>query len=267
MKRPVILDGALGSLLIKEGAPANLALVNTDMPDLIRGVHKRYTDAGSEQINANTFCVNPINAGDDTELWVRAGLENARAAVPDGVRVALNMCPLGKLLEPYGDLDPDEAYKYFLRVVRAGLSADLAAIETMASLDEALIALRAAKSEGMTAFVTMSFGTNGRTLMGDTPEQAAKALAAAGADAVGMNCSVGPDTAAEIAARFLDSTDIPVIIKPNNGLPDKNGAYSMTPAEFADKMARVAELGVSYVGGCCGTTPEHIAALAKVLGC
>lgn len=265
MKRPVILDGALGSLLIKEGAPAELALVNTDMPELIRDIHRRYAEAGSEIINANTFCVNPLMYGERTGILISSAIDNARAAVPPAVRVALDIGPLGAMLEPYGDLEPEKAFRAFSLMISAGRGADLAFIETMTGVDEALIALRAAKEAGMKTFVTMSFGPGGRTLMGDTPETAAKALEAEGADAVGMNCSVGPDSAVEIAKRFLDATSLPVIIKPNNGLPDERGEYAMTPDEFADKMTEVCSLGADYVGGCCGTSPEHIRMLARRL--
>ena len=265
MKRPVILDGAFGSLLIRESGLTDLAAANIERPDLVRAIHARYAKAGSEIVYANSFSVNPVSCGADTEKLIRAAVDNARAAVPESVRVGLDIAPLGMMLEPYGELDPKEAARLYALIVAAGREADLAAIETMTSLEEALIALEAAKNAGMTAFVTLTFGREGRTLMGDTPEKAAKELAAAGADAIGMNCSVGPEAAAEIAARFLDATDLPVIVKPNNGLPDENGNYMMTPEEFADKLAAIAEMGASFVGGCCGTTPRHIEELAKVL--
>ena len=265
MKRPVILDGAFGSLLIRESGITDLAAANVERPDLVRGIHARYAKAGSEIVYANTFPVNHVSSGANADRFIEAAIENARAAVPESVRVGLDIAPLGMMLEPYGDLPQEEAARLYAMIVAAGREADLAAIETMTSLDEALIALEAAKKAGMTAFVTLTFGREGRTLMGDTPEKAAKELSAAGADAVGMNCSVGPEAAAEIAARFLEATDLPVIVKPNNGLPDENGNYLMSPEEFADKLAAIAEMGASYVGGCCGTTPRHIEELAKVL--
>ncbi|MBO6011655.1 MAG: homocysteine S-methyltransferase family protein [Oscillospiraceae bacterium] len=265
MKRPVILDGAFGSLFIRETGLRELAAANVELPAAVRSIHERYARAGSEIVYANSFSVNPVSSGANYDGYIRAAITNARAAVPASVRVGLDIAPLGMMLAPYGDLEPEEAARLYKLIVAAGREADLASIETMTSLDEALIALEAAKNAGMTAFVTLTFASNGRTLMGETPEQAAKALSAAGADAVGMNCSVGPDAAADIAARFLDSTDLPVIVKPNNGLPDENGNYKMSPAEFADKLAAVAEMGASYVGGCCGTSPKHIEELSKVL--
>ena len=265
MKRPVILDGAFGSLFIRETGSRDLAAANVELPAAVRNVHERYARAGSEIVYANSFSVNPVSSGANFDGYIKAAIANARAAVPASVRVGLDIAPLGMMLAPYGDLEPEEAARLYAMIVAAGREADLAAIETMTSLDEALIALEAAKNAGMTAFVTLTFGANGRTLMGETPEKAAKELTAAGADAVGMNCSVGPDAAADIAARFLGATDLPVIVKPNNGLPDENGNYLMTPEEFADKLAAVAEMGASFVGGCCGTTPRHIEELSKVL--
>lgn len=265
MKRPVILDGAFGSLFIRETGSRDLAAANVELPAAVRSVHERYARAGSEIVYANSFSVNPVSSGDNYDGYIKAAIANARAAVPASVRVGLDIAPLGMMLAPYGDLEPEEAARLYKLIVAAGREADLAAIETMTSLDEALIALKAVKNAGMTAFVTLTFGAGGRTLMGETPEQAAKALAAAGADAVGMNCSVGPAAAKDIAARFLDSTDLPVIVKPNNGLPDENGNYKMSPEEFAEKLAAVAEMGASYVGGCCGTSPKHIEELSKVL--
>jgi len=267
---PKVLDGAAGTLLRSLGAPGGRfpEEVNLTRPELVREVHKRYIEAGSEIIYTCTFGASELKTGvADISGVIEAAVENAHIAADGRVRVALDIGPLGALLQPLGPLSSDKAAEQFSHIARAGREADLAVIETMIDLAEALIALRSVKAEtGLPVFVTLTFGKEGRTLMGNSPEEAAEALKEAGADAIGLNCSFGPDEALPVVERFLACTSLPVIVKPNAGLPDpKTNLYPLSPDEFAQKMFRFKEMGAAFLGGCCGTTPEHIAALSSAL--
>lgn len=260
-----LLDGAMGTELMKRGLQLGAfpERVNLTHPADVQAIHRAYLAAGSDILYACTFGANPIKArGADFQPVIAAALENARAA--GKARVALDVGPLGALLEPYGDLPVDEAKAAFRQVFEAGKAADLVVMETFFDLTEALLALETARETlpGIPCFVTMTFQASGRTLTGVTPAAAARALTAAGADAVGLNCSLGPTEALPLVRELRDSTDLPLIVKPNAGIPDpKTGVYPLGAEAFAEAMQPIAALGVRYLGGCCGTDPGYLRAL------
>lgn len=269
----LILDGAMGTELQKRGLPpgGQPELLNLTQPKLIRSVHASYLEAGSQVIYANTFCANRLklrHSGYSVDEVVTAGVSIARdAAAASGAYVALDIGPLGELLEPMGSLTFEEAYELFREMALAGAraGADLVAIETMTDLYEAKAALLAVKENtDLPALVTMSFEGSGRTFTGCTITAMARTLEGLGADAVGLNCSLGPDQLVPLLQELCKNTRLPVVAKPNAGLPDPvDGHYDMEPEAFATYLKSCMEAGVTIVGGCCGTTPAYIRALKK----
>ena len=264
-----LLDGAMGTELMKRGAEPGCfpEALNLTAPEVVRAIHRDYAEAGSRLIYACTFGANPVKArGAEVGPVIAAALLNARAAAGEEVRVALDVGPLGQLLEPYGDLTEEEAREAFRAVFSAGADADLVVLETFFDLNEVLLALEEAHDllPGKPCFATMTFQKNGRTLTGVTVEQMAEALEEAGADAVGLNCSLGPVEALPLARALREATDLPLIVKPNAGMPDPvTGAYPLDAAAFAEAMIPILKLGTAYAGGCCGTDPEYIRMLAR----
>ncbi len=267
------LDGAMGTMLQKSGlcpgrCPEALCLTN---PDGVTAIHRAYLAAGSQIAYANSFGANRYKlagTGYAVEALVSAAVACARAACAgSGARVALDVGPIGQMLEPYGTLSFEEAYDIYREVMLAGAAAgaDLIALETMTDLYEVKAAVLAAKEHTrLPVFVTMTFEENGRTFTGCTVEAMAAVAEGLGADAVGMNCSLGPRELYPLVERLCALTALPVVVKANAGLPDPaTGEYHITPAAFAGEMARFAALGVSYMGGCCGTDPACIAMLAE----
>lgn len=273
--RVVILDGAMGTVLQSRGLPPGGVpeLLNLERPELLLEVYRDYIAAGSDVIYANTFGANALKlgrTGKSVEEIVHAAVTLAKeAAAGTDVLVALDIGPLGELLEPLGTLRFERACELFRDVARCGAAAgaDLAVIETMSDLYEAKAALLAVKENtDLPAFVTMSFEETGRTFTGCTVASMARTLTALGADAVGLNCSLGPDKLAPLLREVCENTHLPVIAKPNAGLPDPvDGHYDMDAATFADILAPLAETGVSVFGGCCGTSPDYVRALAERL--
>ena len=267
-----ILDGAMGTVLQRRGLPpgGKPELLNFTAPDLLRAIHREYVQAGSRIICANTFGANALKlagTGYTVDRAVSAAVALAReAAAGTRARVALDVGPLGELLEPLGTLPFERAYDCFKEAVQAGerAGADLIFIETMTDLQEARAALLAAKENtALPVFVTMSFERSGRTFTGCTIPSMARTLEGLGADAVGLNCSLGPDLLAPLLKELCENTRLPVIAKPNAGLPDPaTGAYDMGPEEFAKALAPCLDVGVTIFGGCCGTSPEYIRTLA-----
>ncbi len=276
-KRILIFDGGMGTLLQEKGLlPGEKPeLWNIVHPELVRAVHEAYLDAGADILTANTFGANPLKYGaegpESLEAVIAAGIRLAREAVEKSGRkeacVALDVGPSGKLLEPLGDLPFEEAVALFGRVCRAGASAgaDLIVIETMNDSYEVKAALLAAKEEtDLPVFVSTTYGEDGKLLTGMDPEGAVALLEGLGADAVGVNCGLGPVQMRKIAGRMLAAASVPVFVNPNAGLPrSENGrtVYDVGPGEFAMAMKAIAEDGAWLVGGCCGTTPEHIRAV------
>ncbi len=272
-KEFVLLDGAMGTMLQKSGLklggiPEELNFTN---PELIEEIHRKYINAGAMAVYANTFGANRHKLHDSrysvTET-IQMGIEIAkRACAGTDSLVALDVGSLGRMLRPTGDLPVDEAYDMFKEIMLAGKDADFIVLETMTDLMEIKTALLAAKENtGLPVVCTMTFEKNLRTFTGCTVASMALTLSGMGADVIGMNCSLGPDEAMPIVDELLKWSDVPVLIRPNAGLPDpKTNEYSITPSEYADIMARIADKGVKLLGGCCGTDPDFISEVAKRL--
>lgn len=271
----LLLDGATGSVLQHRGLkPGEIPeLLNLTNPDLLIDLHKEYIEAGSQVVYANTFGANAhklAGSGHSVEEIIAAGVANAKkAAAGTETLVGLDAGPLGQLMEPSGPMSFEQAYEMYKEMFVAGekAGADLIAIETMADLLETKAALLAAKENtDLPVFVTMTFETDGRTFTGTPIEAMAATLEGLGADAIGLNCSVGPDLMLPLLKRLRKATSLPIIAKPNAGLPDPvDGHYPMEADEFASIMKEAAQAGVSILGGCCGTTPAYIARLKEEL--
>lgn len=271
-----ILDGGMGTMLLSGGMKLGdaLELAAITHPALVESIHRAYIEAGSRIIYANTFGINRrklAGSGHTVLEAVMASVACARRAAKgrEDVLIALDMGPLGELLEPMGTLPFEAAYDLFAEVAEAGQKsgADLAVIETMTDLQEARAALLAVKEHtDLPAFVTMSFDENGRTFTGCTIASMAHTLTGLGADAVGVNCSLGPVQLAPMVEELCRHTPLPVIAKPNAGLPDPvDGHYDMTAEDFAQAMKPLVKAGACIVGGCCGTDPQYIAALTRAV--
>lgn len=242
----------------------------THFDDVVK-IQKSYIDAGSNVIYTNTFGANRLKlerCGYSVSEIVGAAVAVAReAAKGSDARVALDIGPIGQMLAPLGTLSFDEAYDIFREIVEAGKAAgaDLTVVETMSDLNETKAAVLAVKENSdMPVWATMTFEESGRTFVGTTVSAMALTLEGLGADAIGFNCSLGPKALMPMVEELAKWTSLPIILKPNAGLPDPaTGAYDMTPEEFASEMVTASELGVSIIGGCCGTNPDFIAALAK----
>ncbi len=272
-KEFVLLDGAMGTLIQKSGAKYNSVPeeLNITHPELITSIHKSYVDAGSNIVYANVFGANAYKlkeSGYTVEEIVSAGVRNAKKAVEGtSTLVALDIGPIGQLLEPAGSLTFDEAYEYFKQEIIAGKDADIIAFETMTDLYELKAAVLAAKENSdKPVIATMTFERNGRTFTGVSPSAMAVTLTGLGVDAVGVNCSLGPDELEGVVSEISKYTDLPIIIKANAGLPDPNSnEYNIKPEKFASCVKDLLKYGVKLIGGCCGTTPEYIEEIAKIL--
>lgn len=267
----ILLDGAMGSVLQQHGLklgglPEEL---NFTEPDLIRSIHRSYIEAGAQGIYANTFGANRHklqNSKYTVEQIVKQGIKLAReAAEGTDVLVGLDIGSLGRMLRPTGDMPVDEAYDMFREVMTAGREADFIAIETMTDLMEIKTALLAAKENtDLPVICTMSFEQNMRTFTGCSAAAMALTLSGLGADVIGMNCSLGPKDVLPIVDEILKWSSVPVLIRPNAGLPDPStNLYNTTPEEYAEVMEQIAAKGVKVLGGCCGTTPDYIREVAK----
>ncbi len=272
----VILDGGMGTLL--QGCGLSVGeypeSLNISRPELIENIHKAYYGAGANVVSTNTFGANSFKFSDgELEEIISAAVENAkraRSASPAEREkfIALDIGPSGKLLKPLGTLDFEDAVEAFSKTVRIGLKygVDLIILETFNDSYETKAALLAVKENSdLPVIVTNAYGTDGKLMTGASPEAMAALLEGMGADAIGANCSFGPDLMADVARRLLDVSSVPVVMKPNAGLPKLLGdvtVYDVNEKEFADTMRASALEGVRVLGGCCGTTPEYISALA-----
>lgn len=268
----IFLDGGMGTMLQLRGADMGKIpeLLNINDPDAIIDIHRLYVESGSNIIYANTFGANRFKlrkSGHTVEEVVGRGVENAVKAACGQALVALDIGPIGQLLEPSGTLKFEEAYDCFREIVLAGSRADIIVIETMTDLYEVKAAVLAAKENSdKPVLVTMTFEENMRTFTGVSPECMVSLLEGLGADAVGVNCSLGPKELLPVLDRICSLTSLPVIAKPNAGLPDPvTNKFNVGSEEFAESAVRLADIGVTLLGGCCGTTPEHIAAVVEAL--
>ncbi|MDE6784551.1 MAG: homocysteine S-methyltransferase family protein, partial [Ruminococcus sp.] len=267
----VFLDGGMGTMLQSAGVETGHIpeILNITNPSAVMKIHRAYAQSGSDIIYANTFGANRLKlagSGFSTAEIVRTGIENARKAAGNSL-IALDIGPLGQLLEPAGTLKFEDAYEMYREIVEAGENADIIVIETMTDLYEVRAALLAAKENSdKPVIITMTFEENMRTFTGVSPECFAAVAEGLGADGIGINCSLGPDELYPIVKKLCSLTVLPVIAKPNAGLPDPStGKFNVSPEQFAESAAKFADCGVKIFGGCCGTTPEHIAAVVKIL--
>jgi len=271
-----LLDGAMGTMLQAAGLKLGERpeTMSVTAPLVVEGIHRQYVEAGARIVLANTFCANAhklAGTGFTVEQVVSASVQTAlRACAGTGARVALDIGPIGELLEPLGTLKWDEAYALFAQMIRAGAAAGAQAIffETFADLGEIRAGVLAARETcDLPVFASMTFEASGRTFLGCRADAAAMTLSGLGVTAVGVNCSLGPKEVAPILRAMRTATDLPLILKPNAGLPDpQTGAYSMTPEDFARDCGALLDCGAAYIGGCCGTTPAFIEALRGRVG-
>ena len=274
--RITILDGAMGTMLQSAGLPLGKypEALNLTHPEAVTAIHQAYAQAGANILYANTFGANRRKlegSGLSPNEVIAAGICCARKAASEtGALVALSCGPIGALLEPNGNLRFEEAYDIFREAVTAGAQAgaDLIVFETMTDLLEIKAALLAAKENtSLPVFCSMSFEPNGRTFTGVSVPAMALTLEGLGADALGINCSLGPGEILPFARELCTWTHLPVFVKPNAGLPNLNSnSYDISPEEFCGLMEEYAKLGISCMGGCCGTTPEYIRLLAARFG-
>lgn len=269
-KKRLFCDGGMGTILQERGLKAGELpeTWNLSHPDAITAVHRAYLEAGSDIITTNTFGANALKYPDDLCQVVTAAVRCAQTARDEAARpdayIALDLGPTGKLLKPMGDLDFEKAVALFSETARLGAEAgaDLILIETMSDSYEAKAAVLGAK-EGcdLPVLITLIFDEKGKLLTGGTVDSACAMLEGLRVDALGVNCGLGPKQMLPIVKRLREISSLPLIVNPNAGLPrSENGktVFDVNPAEFADCMAELASLGVSIMGGCCGTTPEHI---------
>ena len=274
----LICDGGMGSLLQDKGLlpgefPERWNITN---PEVIIEIGKLYLDAGADIINTNTFGANSLKFEKEGEFSleniIKASVKIAKEAIKRSKRgvgyIALDIGPTGKLLRPMGDLSFDDAYEIFYEVIEIGVKegADLVLIETMSDSYEAKAALLAAKEFNVPVFVTMIFDEKGKLLTGGNIMSTVALLEGLGADAIGINCGLGPYQMKELVGDIIKWASVPVIVNPNAGLPrSENGKtiYDIDALEFAQVVKSIVDMGARIVGGCCGTTPEHIEALKE----
>ena len=282
----LVADGAMGTLLFERGLrPGDCPESwNLEHPEALEEIAKLYLDAGAQIVQTNTFGGSPLKLAsygldDRTEEINARAVEAVRRAVGDQALVSGSCGPTGRTLKPYGDTDPEEVAESYVRQTKALVSAgvDVLCIETMMDLSEARSAVEAARTaaddsgRGIPVLATMTFDPTPRgfyTIMGVDVPTAARELAEAGADIVGSNCGNGIEIMVEIAREFRRPTDLPLVVQSNAGLPQPAGdrvVYPETPEFMAEKTRELVAAGVSIVGGCCGTTPEHIRAIRRAL--
>ena len=274
----LVADGAMGTLLFQRGLEPGACpeAFNLSNPEILQDIARNYLDAGADIIQTNTFGGSSVKLGDygledQTEAINEAAVISVRKTVGDTAYVSGSCGPSGKMLKPYGDADPDDLSRGFFRqnsaLIAAG--ADVICVETMTDLKEATLAIEAAKtaSPQTPVMATMTFDETPRgffTIMGVSITEAAEGLQVAGADIIGSNCGNGIDNMIEIARQLKQTSALPLIIQSNAGIPRMEGrelAYDEVPALFGEKTEELIQAGVSIVGGCCGTTPEHISAI------
>lgn len=274
-EKTYILDGAMGTMLQKAGMSSEETSTHFGQkhPEILKDIHKQYIDAGADIIYATTFGINrykmdetDVTPEEAVQVAMTAALEAKIEAAAKGrdIKVALDLGPIGELLEPMGTLSFEDAYETFAQVVRAADGADLAVIETMTDLYEVKAAVLAVKENSdLPVIVSMTFEENERTFTGVSLEAMAVTLEGLGVDAMGINCSLGPVEIFPMAVRLRQLTDLPVFAKPNAGLPNPaTGEYDITCDRFTAKMAEYIDAGINMIGGCCGTDPGYIRGLA-----
>ncbi len=274
----VVLDGAMGTLLQNKGLTAGELPErwNISHPEVITAIHKEYFDCGANVVLSNTFGANGFKFSDsELDLIIKAAIDNAKAAREassfHGEKfIALDIGPTGKLLSPLGTLDFEDAVSIFKKTAALGAKygADLVLIETMSDIYEAKAALLAVKEAcELPVIVSCAFGSDGKLLTGANPSAVAALLEGMGADAIGANCSLGPEELMPVLREFVSVSSLPILMKPNAGLPTLDGGnsvYKVSVADFISSMEKMLSCGARLVGGCCGTSPEFIRALGEL---
>lgn len=272
-KEFVILDGGMGTMLQKSGMAMGETpeLLGITTPELLIDIHRQYINAGADIVYANTFGANRYkleHCGKSVDEIIKKAVQNARKAC-EGTNsyVALDIGPIGQLLEPTGYLSFEEAYDIFKEQILAGKDADVVVFETMTDLMEVKAGVLAAKENSdLPVICTMTFEENKRTFTGCSISAMALTLQGLGVDAIGINCSLGPKELLPVVEELAKWTSLPIVVKPNAGLPDPvTNTYNVSPEEFASYMEAMLPFGVKIMGGCCGTNPDYIAALCKML--
>lgn len=269
----IILDGAMGTMLQAQGLKLGSIpeVLSITEPQKIIDIHKAYLEAGSQIVYANTFGANSYKLKDcpySTTEIIKAAVKNAKTACSGyNGYVALDIGPIGQLLEPTGNLKFEEAYDIFKEQILAGSDADVIVFETMTDLYEVKAAVLAARENSdKPIIVTMTFEENKRTFTGCDIPSMALTLNGLGVSAIGLNCSLGPKELLPIIEELSKWTNLPLVIKPNAGLPDPiTNTYDISPDDFASYIGKMAQYGIRIVGGCCGTNPEYIKAAIETL--
>ncbi len=277
-KEWLFFDGGMGTLLQERGLKGGELpeTWNLSHPDILKELHISYLKAGADIFNANTFGLNSLKFPGEVQVLTEAAIKIAKEARTEAGReedayVALDIGPTEKLLEPMGDLSFDRAVELYKEVMECGAraGADLVMIETMTDTYEVKAAVLAAKeATSLPVIVTTVYDEKGKLLTGGPVEAVAAMLEGLGADALGINCSLGPDQMFPIVEQLVRTASVPVVVNPNAGLPrTENGktVYEIGPEAFAESMGRIADLGVQALGGCCGTTPEHIRLMSAIV--
>jgi len=268
----IFYDGAMGTMLYKYGLKSGEKpdLMNITAPEAVESIHRMYIEAGSDIVCTNTFGSNSLNlegTGYTPSQIITAAVGIAKRACDGSAKVALDIGPTGHVLEPAGELEYEKAYDLFKEMAIAGVKAgaDFAAIETMSDLKELKAAITAvSENTKLPILATMTFEKSGFTYMGCTIEAFTETAETLGVAAVGLNCSLEPMEMITVAKRIATATKLPLIVKPNAGLPDAvSGEYHTGAEEFAAQMTAYAKIGAKIVGGCCGTTPDYIRELKK----
>jgi 5-methyltetrahydrofolate--homocysteine methyltransferase len=270
-KRVLVMDGAMGTQLMERGVRPEECFdaQNIKQPKLVEAVHKAYVAAGADVIETNTFGANRIKLLDyKLDMQVReiniAAAQLARKAIGSKGFVCGSIGPLGKMIDPLGEVTFDQAYQAFTEQAKAleEGGVDVVSIETLSDLQEMRAAVIAVKNETKLPIIaSLTYDDGEKTIYGTSPEVAATVLEALGVDVLAANCSTGPEGMLKVAKRYLAVTDLPVMVMPNAGMPELIGnkaVYKMTPEKFSAFAEKFAKLGVRIVGGCCGTSPDHI---------
>ena len=280
--KTLLADGAMGTMLFQKGLEQGTASesINLTRPKILEEIAVAYKEAGSDILLTNTFGGSPLKlkmAGldDQTEEINKAAIEAVRRACGDTSYIAASVGPSGKMLKPYGDVEPEVMKENFKRQISALAHAkvDAICIETMTDIHEAIIAVKAAKeiAGDIPIICTMTFDAKKKgfkTIMGVSIEQACKELVDAGADIIGSNCGNGIENMLKIATEFKQHSEVQLIFQANAGLPETVAGklvYKETPEMMAQAAKKIVDLGVAIIGGCCGTSPDHIKAFRHML--
>lgn len=278
-KQIILLDGALGTQLAEAGLEM-AGWTNLSHPDSVTGIHRQYAGCGIDILSTNTFTLNRISIeSHNVEVDVRevnmAGVRLAKAAAREGQYVIGDMGSTGQMLKPYGKLSEEDALQAFREQaeILAEGGVDGLIVETMIDLREALVAVKACiEATSLPVIASMAFNSlsnGGRTIMGNSAADCARALTEAGASVVGANCgNLDPFQMAEIVSKMKEATTLPIVVQPNAGKPlfaDNRTTFDMSPSQFAEGVLQCIKAGARLVGGCCGTSPAHIRALADMV--